>query len=93
MIMYVFLLSLVILWKQQILIVDISDFELFWNHWMRIRGRITRCKFDLIPFLKDELLGLAGDPNSDPVFKNHGLNMDVLYRTGETQEVKYICRH
>ncbi|CAO2817549.1 unnamed protein product [Amaranthus hypochondriacus] len=53
---------------------------------MRIRGRITRCKFDLIPFLKDELLGLAGDPNSDPVFKNHGLNMDVLYRTGETQE-------
>lgn len=61
---------------------------------MRIRGRITRCNFDLILFfLKDELLGLAGDPDSDPVFKNHGLNMDVLYRTGETQEVKYIFRH
>lgn len=38
--------------------------------------------------LKDELLGLAADPSSDPVFKNHSLNMDVLYRTGETQQVE-----
>lgn len=30
---------------------------------------------------QDELLGL----DNDPVFKNHGLNMDVLYRAGETQ--------
>lgn len=35
---------------------------------------------------QDELLGLAGDPDSDPVFKSHGLDMDVLYRTGETLE-------
>lgn len=35
---------------------------------------------------QDELLGLAGDLESDPVFKNHGLNMDVLYRSGETHE-------
>lgn len=35
---------------------------------------------------QDELLGLADDPDTDPVFKNHGLNMDVLYRTGETHE-------
>ncbi|GAB4848947.1 hypothetical protein Ancab_003761 [Ancistrocladus abbreviatus] len=35
---------------------------------------------------QDELVGLASDPESDPVFKNHCLNMDVLYRTGETQE-------
>lgn len=40
--------------------------------------------------LKDELLGLAADPYSDPVFTNHSLNMDVLYRTGETQQVD-IC--
>ncbi|EPS62835.1 hypothetical protein M569_11949, partial [Genlisea aurea] len=32
---------------------------------------------------QDELLGLA---ESDDNFKNHGLNMDVLYRTGETQQ-------
>ena len=38
--------------------------------------------------LKDELLGLAADPSGDPVFKNHSLNMDVLYRTGETQQVE-----
>jgi hypothetical protein len=38
--------------------------------------------------LKDELLGLAEDPSSDPVFKNHALNMDVLYRSGETQQVE-----
>ncbi|XP_074308750.1 uncharacterized protein LOC141643471 isoform X2 [Silene latifolia] len=35
---------------------------------------------------QDELLGLVGDPDTDPVFKNHGLDMDVLYRSGETQE-------
>ncbi|KAL9241552.1 hypothetical protein vseg_015654 [Gypsophila vaccaria] len=35
---------------------------------------------------QDELLGLAGEPDTDPAFKNHGLNMDVLYRSGETQE-------
>ncbi|KAJ8899562.1 hypothetical protein K2173_018536 [Erythroxylum novogranatense] len=35
---------------------------------------------------QDELLGLASDPDSDPVFKTHQqyLNMDVLYRSGET---------
>ncbi|XP_021908160.1 protein misato homolog 1 [Carica papaya] len=33
---------------------------------------------------QDELLGLADDPQSDPIFKNQHLNMDVLYRTGET---------
>ena len=38
--------------------------------------------------LKDELLGLAADPSSDPVFKNHSLNMDALYRSGETQQVE-----
>lgn len=37
--------------------------------------------------MKDELLGLADSPDSDQVFKNHGLNMDILYRTGETQQV------
>ncbi|KAK6924090.1 Misato Segment II tubulin-like domain [Dillenia turbinata] len=36
---------------------------------------------------QDELLGLAEDPNSDQVFKTQYLNMDVLYRTGETQQV------
>lgn len=35
---------------------------------------------------QDELLGLAEDPLGDEVFKNQGLNMDVLYRTGETQQ-------
>ncbi|KAG2724527.1 hypothetical protein I3843_01G020700 [Carya illinoinensis] len=35
---------------------------------------------------QDELLGLAADPCGDPVFKNHSLNMDVLYRSGETQQ-------
>lgn len=40
-------------------------------------------------FLKDELNGLAEDPYADPVFKNQSLNMDVLYRSGETHQV---CR-
>lgn len=35
---------------------------------------------------QDELLGLADSPDSDQVFKNHGLSMDILYRTGETQQ-------
>lgn len=35
---------------------------------------------------QDELLGLAGDPHSYPSFKNHSLDMDILYRTGETQQ-------
>ncbi|CAN4108870.1 unnamed protein product [Withania somnifera] len=35
---------------------------------------------------QDELLGLAEIPESDQVFKNHTLDMDVLYRTGETQQ-------
>ncbi|KAK6258473.1 hypothetical protein SCA6_012947, partial [Theobroma cacao] len=35
---------------------------------------------------QDEMLGLAADPYGDPLFKTDGLNMDVLYRTGETQQ-------
>ncbi|KAF1873311.1 hypothetical protein Lal_00027349, partial [Lupinus albus] len=35
---------------------------------------------------QDELLGLASDPNADLVFKNQDLNMDVLYRSGETHQ-------
>ncbi|KAL2906178.1 Protein misato-like protein 1 [Bienertia sinuspersici] len=35
---------------------------------------------------QDELLGLAGDPDTESALSNHGLNMDVLYRTGETPE-------
>ncbi|KAJ0240792.1 hypothetical protein HA466_0223710 [Hirschfeldia incana] len=35
---------------------------------------------------QDELLGLASDPESDPIFRNNDLNMDVLYRSGETQQ-------
>lgn len=38
--------------------------------------------------LKDELLGMADDPLGDVVFKNQCLNMDVLYRTGETPQVR-----
>ncbi|XP_055816634.1 uncharacterized protein LOC129886113 isoform X2 [Solanum dulcamara] len=43
---------------------------------------------------QDELLGLAESPESDQVFKNHSLDMDVLYRTGETQQglLTYIPR-
>ncbi|KAK4282919.1 hypothetical protein QN277_014238 [Acacia crassicarpa] len=32
--------------------------------------------------VKEELMGRASDPHGDPVFNNHDLNMDVLYRTG-----------
>lgn len=35
---------------------------------------------------QDELLGLAENPESDQIFKSHSLNMDVLYRSGETQQ-------
>lgn len=41
--------------------------------------------------LKDELLGLAEDPYANSVFKKQHLDMDVLYRTGETQQVKFVC--
>nr|GMD46930.1 protein misato homolog 1-like [Ipomoea batatas] len=36
--------------------------------------------------MKDELHGLADSFESDEVFKNHSLNTDVLYRSGETQQ-------
>ncbi|GLT66210.1 hypothetical protein SLA2020_385900 [Shorea laevis] len=35
---------------------------------------------------QDEMLGLAADPTADSMFKTQNLNMDVLYRTGETQQ-------
>ncbi|KAF8776749.1 hypothetical protein HU200_003486 [Digitaria exilis] len=35
---------------------------------------------------QDELLGLADDPGADPVFRNAALDMDALYRAGETQQ-------
>uniref|UniRef100_A0A251SE13 Tubulin/FtsZ, GTPase domain-containing protein n=2 Tax=Helianthus annuus TaxID=4232 RepID=A0A251SE13_HELAN len=35
---------------------------------------------------QDELLGLLEDPQSHLIFKNQNLDMDVLYRTGETQQ-------
>ncbi|TYI01624.1 hypothetical protein ES332_A11G214700v1 [Gossypium tomentosum] len=35
---------------------------------------------------QDEMLGLAADPYGDPVFKIQSLNMDVIYRTGETHQ-------
>ncbi|XP_057968962.1 uncharacterized protein LOC131158246 isoform X2 [Malania oleifera] len=35
---------------------------------------------------QDELLGLAGDSHGDPAFKNQCLDMDALYRTGETPQ-------
>lgn len=44
----------------------------------------------LFHVLKDELLGLADSPESDPIFKSHGLNMDIVYRTGETQQVGHF---
>lgn len=37
--------------------------------------------------LKDELLGLADNPECDEIFKNHNLDMNVLYRSGETHQV------
>ncbi|KAL4582375.1 hypothetical protein LXL04_006922 [Taraxacum kok-saghyz] len=35
---------------------------------------------------QDELLGLSEDPQSNLAFKNQNLDMDALYRTGETQQ-------
>ncbi|GMI84027.1 hypothetical protein like AT4G37190 [Hibiscus trionum] len=35
---------------------------------------------------QDEMLGLAADPYGYPLFKTKSLNMDVLYRTGETHQ-------
>nr|XP_043618147.1 protein misato homolog 1 isoform X2 [Erigeron canadensis] len=35
---------------------------------------------------QDELLGLFEDTQADLVYKNQNLDMDVLYRTGETQQ-------
>ncbi|CAN6348265.1 unnamed protein product [Urochloa humidicola] len=35
---------------------------------------------------QDELLGLADDPGADPVFRTAALDMDVLYRAGETHQ-------
>ncbi|KAL2469113.1 beta-tubulin [Forsythia ovata] len=35
---------------------------------------------------QDELLGLADNPGSDEIFKNHNLDMNVLYRSGETHQ-------
>ncbi|KAE8655390.1 Plasma membrane, myosin-like, Tubulin/FtsZ, N-terminal isoform 6 [Hibiscus syriacus] len=35
---------------------------------------------------QDEMLGLAADPYASPLFKTKSLNMDVLYRTGETHQ-------
>ena len=37
--------------------------------------------------MKDELQGLVEDQEANLVFKNQNLDMDVLYRTGETQQV------
>ncbi|KAF6165521.1 hypothetical protein GIB67_015844 [Kingdonia uniflora] len=34
---------------------------------------------------KDELLVLAEEPGEDPIYKNQSLDMNVLYRAGETQ--------
>ncbi|KAK4282918.1 hypothetical protein QN277_014238 [Acacia crassicarpa] len=41
--------------------------------------------------VKEELMGRASDPHGDPVFNNHDLNMDVLYRTGEKQQGILTC--
>ncbi|CAN6352186.1 unnamed protein product [Urochloa humidicola] len=35
---------------------------------------------------QDELLGLADDPGADPVFRTAALDMDILYRAGETHQ-------
>jgi hypothetical protein len=42
----------------------------------------------LLVLPQDELLGLADDPGADPVFSTAALDMDVLYRAGETHQVK-----
>lgn len=35
---------------------------------------------------QDELIGLAEETHGDPIYKNSPFNMDVLYRSGETQQ-------
>ncbi|XP_031495031.1 uncharacterized protein LOC116260726 [Nymphaea colorata] len=35
---------------------------------------------------QDELIGLADEPHGDAIFKDSGLDMDVFYRSGETQQ-------
>ncbi|KAL3814645.1 hypothetical protein ACJIZ3_015913 [Penstemon smallii] len=35
---------------------------------------------------QDELLGLADSTESDEIFRNNNINMDVIYRSGETQQ-------
>lgn len=35
---------------------------------------------------QDELIGLAEDQHGDSIYRSSPLNMDVLYRTGETQQ-------
>ncbi|CAA6657781.1 unnamed protein product [Spirodela intermedia] len=35
---------------------------------------------------QDELLGLADDAYGDPIYRSPSLDMDVLYRSGETQQ-------
>ncbi|MCL7036653.1 hypothetical protein MKW94_022154 [Papaver nudicaule] len=35
---------------------------------------------------QDDLLGLADDPHGNEVFRNQSLDMDVLYRSGETHQ-------
>ena len=60
----------------------------FLHHWVKVLWHCSLFNFSFMPsIIKDELLGLAGDPQGDPIFKNQDLNMDVLYRTGETQQV------
>ena len=44
------------------------------------------------PAPQDELLGLADDPGADPVFRTAALDMDVLYRAGETHQVEAPAR-
>ncbi|MQL78186.1 hypothetical protein Taro_010615 [Colocasia esculenta] len=39
---------------------------------------------------QDELLGLAEEANGDPIYKSPSLDMDVLYRAGETQQVPLV---
>lgn len=35
---------------------------------------------------QDELIGLAEDPHGDQIYRNSSLNMDILYRAGETDQ-------
>ncbi|KAK4378872.1 hypothetical protein RND71_000734 [Anisodus tanguticus] len=56
----------------------------FWN--FQVAHSLFLYKFPLGIVEYDELLGLAESPESDQVFKDHSLDMDVLYRTGETQQ-------